>query len=60
MVDLLRNRYLDISSSVILVSEEGNWFLIRTGLIQGRVISLSLFNVYMNAKMRKVTGQAGG
>ena len=31
------------------------WFPIRTGLHQGCVMSPSLFNVYMDAMMRKVT-----
>ena len=40
---------------------DGEWFPIRTGLRQGCVMSPSLFNVYMDAMMRKVTeGAAGG
>ena len=40
---------------------DGDWFPIITGLRQGCVMSPSLFNVYMDVKMRKVMeGEAGG
>ena len=44
-----------INSSVRLVGADGDWFPMTTGLRQGCVMPLSLFNVYMDAMMRKVT-----
>ena len=61
IVDLLKSWYVGISSCVRMEEGDGDWFLIRTGLRQGCVMSPSLFNVYMDAMMRKVTeGEAGG
>ena len=42
-------------SCVRLDGDDGDWFPIRTGLRQGCVMSPLLFNVYMDAMMRKVT-----
>ena len=55
LVDLLRNWYLGINSSVRLGGEDGEWFIITAGLRQGCVMSPSLFNVYMDAMTRRVT-----
>ena len=61
IVQLLRSWYTDISSCVRLEESDGDWFPIRSGLRQGCVMSPSLFNLYMDAMMRKVTeGEAGG
>ena len=61
IVELLRSWYEGIISCVRLDGDDGDWFPIRTGLRQGCVMSPSLFNVYMDAMMRKVTeGTAGG
>ena len=61
IVELLRSWYEGISSCVRLEESDGDWFPITTGLRQGCVMSPSLFNVYMDAMMRKVTeGEAGG
>ena len=60
IVDLLRNWYIGITSSVRLDGEEGDWFPITTGLRQGCVMSPALFNVYMDAIMRRVTEEAAG
>ena len=60
IVDLLRSWYTGISSCVRVDGEEGEWFPIRTGLRQGCVLSPSLFNVYMDAMMRKATEGAPG
>ena len=60
IVDLLRKWYLGITSSVRMDGEEGDWFPITTGLRQGCVMSPSLFNIYMDAMMRKVTEEAAG
>ena len=61
IVELLRSWYAGINSCVRLDGEDGEWFPIRTGLRQGCVMSPSLFNIYMDAMMRKVTeGAAGG
>ena len=55
IVDLLRNWYIGSSSFVRMDGEEGDLFPITTGLRQGCVMSPSLFNIYMDAMMRKVT-----
>ena len=48
-------------SCVRLDSDDGDWLLVRTGPSQGCSMSPSLFNVYMDALMRKVTeGTVGG
>ena len=60
IVELLRNWYSGISSCVRLDGVDGDWFLIRTGLRQGCVMSPSLFNIYMDAIMRKVTEDGAG
>ena len=60
IVELLREWYLGISSSVRMDGEEGDWFPITTGLRQGCVMSPSLFNIYMDAMMRRVTEEAAG
>ena len=60
IVELLRSWYTGISSCVRVDGGEGEWFPIRTGLRQGCVLSPSLFNVYMDAMMRKVTEGAPG
>lgn len=62
IVELLRNWYVDVSSCVRMDGGEGEWFPVTTGLRQGCVMSPSLFNVYMDAMMRKVTddGVDGG
>jgi hypothetical protein len=62
IMELLRNWYVDVSSCVRMDGGEGEWFPVTTGLRQGCVMSPSLFNVYMDAMMRKVTddGVDGG
>ena len=60
IVELLKNWYEGISSCVRLEEGDGDWFPIRTGLRQGCVLSPSLFNVYMDAIMRKVTEDTAG
>ena len=61
IVELLRSWYEGISSCVRLEESDGEWFPVRTGLRQGCPMSPSLFNVYMDAMMRKVTeGEVGG
>ena len=59
IVDLLKNWYPGISSSVRLDGEEGDWFPITKGLRQSCVMSPSLFNINRDA-MRKVTEEATG
>ena len=60
-VELLRSWYESIISCLRMDGDDGEWFPIRTRLRQGCVMSSSLFNVYMDAMMRKVTeGTAGG
>ena len=61
VVEILRSWYEGINSCVRVDGVEGDWFPIRTGLRQGCVMSPSLFNLYMDAMMRKVTeGGAAG
>ena len=59
-VDLLRNWYLGINSSVRLDGEEGDWFPKTTGLKQGCVMLPSLFNVCIDAMIKKLTGEVAG
>ena len=54
IVELLRSWYAGIISCVRLDGEDGERFPIRTGLRQGCVMSLSLFNLYLDAMMKKV------
>ena len=51
---------MGISSCVRLDGVDGDWFPIRTGLRQGCVMSPSLFNMYMDAMMKKVTEDGNG
>ena len=60
VVELLKSWYEGISSCVRLEEGDGDWFPIRTGLRQGCVMSPSLFNLYMDAMMRKATENTAG
>ena len=59
-MELLRNWYDGISSCVRLDEVDGDWSPKRTGLRQGCVMSSSLFIIYMDAMMRKVTEDGAG
>ena len=58
IVEILRSWYEGINCCVRVDCVEGDWFPIRTGLRQGCVMSPSLFILYMDDMMRKVTESA--
>ena len=60
IVEMLREYYDGSTSCVRMDGGEGDWFPINTGLRQGCVMSPSLFNIYMDAMMRKVIDGAPG
>ena len=60
IVDLLKNWYIGISSFVRMDGEEGELLPINTGLKQCCVMSTLLFNIYMDATMRKITEVLAG
>ena len=60
ILHLLRNWYIGISSFVRMDGEEGELLPINTGLKQCCVMSTLLFNIYMDATMRKITEVLAG
>ena len=50
----MKSLYVDIRACVKVVNDVSEWFLVNVGLRQGCVMSVWLFNVYMDGVVREV------